>query len=229
MHLVAQCVDLRATFAGRFRFEWDESDWAERPEFRAVEAPWLTVIPGRLGRIFPWGGRLLAAYTTVRSARRSLEILDGVTVRQGGTVGDKTSSEIIVTFDVSLIDAVAAILGSKRPRKCLTPDRRALLVERGRRFRFPTKEDGANEGLARPDSTNGPQGGFTPRPWRGAGIPYVVEPAPRGWSAPRPGDSRSTEDARTGHHPKRRPRSLSQPHRQQDNHDHNRDHSDAGS
>ena len=69
-----------------------------------------------------------------------------MTVRQGGTVGDKTSSEIIVTFDVSLIDAEAAILGSKRPRKPLSPDQRALLVERGRRLRFLGKEDGATRG-----------------------------------------------------------------------------------
>jgi hypothetical protein len=58
-------------------------------------------------------------------------------------------------IDFWLIDAVAAILGSKRPRKCLTPDQRALLVERGRRFRFLGNEHGANEPLARPDSTNG--------------------------------------------------------------------------
>jgi len=153
-HPVAQCVDLRATFTGRFRSEWDESYGVERAEFRTDEGPWLTVIPGRLGRIFPWGGRLLAAYTAARPARLALETLDGVTVRQGGTVGQHTSSEIIVAFDVSLIDAVAAILGSKRPRKRLTPDQRALLVERGRRFRFHGKEDGANEGFPRLDSTN---------------------------------------------------------------------------
>src|SRR5688572_23684705 len=134
MHPLVQCVDLRATFAGRFRFEWDESYGTERPQFRAGEDPWLTVIPGRLGRIFPWGGFLLAAHTTAKPARRALEALNGVTVRQGGTVGDKTSSEIIVTFGVSLIDAVAAILGSKRPRQRLTPNQRALLVERGRHF-----------------------------------------------------------------------------------------------
>ena len=63
--------------------------------------------------------------------------------------------EIIVTFDLPLLDAVAAFLRSKRPGKRLTPEQRALLVERGRRFRFFSKEDGANEGLARPDSTNG--------------------------------------------------------------------------
>jgi hypothetical protein len=129
-----------------FRFEWDESYAAERPEFRAVEAPWLTVIPGRVGRIFLRRGRLLAAYTTVRSARRALEILDGVTVRQGGTVGDKTSSEIIVTFEVSRIDAVAVILRSKRPRKRVTPNQRALQVERGRHFRFLRKEEGQTRG-----------------------------------------------------------------------------------
>jgi hypothetical protein len=39
-HPVAQSVDLRATFAGRFWFEWDESYAAERLEFRTVEAPW---------------------------------------------------------------------------------------------------------------------------------------------------------------------------------------------
>ena len=90
-----------------------------------------------------------------KRARRALEILDGLTVRQGGTVGGKTASEIIATFDVALIDVVAAILGSKRPRKGLTPDQRALLVERARHFRFLGKEDGANEGLATTDSTNG--------------------------------------------------------------------------
>jgi hypothetical protein len=155
MNPVAQCVDLRATFAGRFRFEWDESYRAERPEFRAIEAPWPTVIPGRLGRIFPWGGRLLAAYTTARPARRALEALDGATVRQGGVVGQQTSSEIIVIFDVAIIDAVAAILESKRPRKCLTLEQRALLVERGRRFRFLGKKTGQKRGLSRLDLTNG--------------------------------------------------------------------------
>lgn len=85
-----------------------------------------------------------------------------MTVRQGGTVGDKTSSELIAAFDVSLIEAVAAILGSKRPRNRLAPDQRALLVERGRHFRFLRKEGGANEGLARPDSTNCPLTRLTP-------------------------------------------------------------------
>jgi hypothetical protein len=153
-HPIAQSVDLRATFAGGFRFEWDESYAAERPEFRAVEAPWLTGIPGRVGRTSRGADACLRRIRPCGRRDAPWKSSPG-TVRQGGTVGDKTSSEIIVTFEVSRIDAVAVILRSKRPRKRLTPNQRALLVERGRHFRFLRKEDGANEGLARPDSTNG--------------------------------------------------------------------------
>ena len=80
----------------------------------------------------------LAAYSKARTARRALESLDGVTVAQGGT----PCPEVIVIFDVSLIDVVAAIVGSKRPRKRLTPEQRAALVERGRGFRFPSTKTG---------------------------------------------------------------------------------------
>lgn len=58
-HPVVQCVGLRTTFAGRFRFEGDESHGAERPAFRAVEAPWLTVIPAGLAGSFRGAGACL--------------------------------------------------------------------------------------------------------------------------------------------------------------------------
>jgi hypothetical protein len=70
-------------------------------------------------------------------------------------LGHQTSSEIIFALAISPIEVVAAILGSKGPRRLLTPNQRALLIERGRCFRFLGNEDGANEPLARPDSTNG--------------------------------------------------------------------------
>ncbi len=108
-HPVATCVDLRATFAGRFRFVWDESYFAERPDRRAVEAPWLTRIPCRDGFIAPHGGRRLMAYATTR--RRVLAALGCVTPHQLGT------GEITVTFDVADIDAVAEVLGARRPRR----------------------------------------------------------------------------------------------------------------
>ncbi len=144
------CVDLRATFHGVFRFDWDEAYVAERPEFRAKEAPWLTLIPGRRGRIFPWGGRLLAAYTNNRMARQALETLDGMTVRQGGTVGRFVCPEVIVTFDVDLIDSVAAILQSKRAFRKPPPG----TADRIRAYRFSAETAAAKGRSVKPDSTN---------------------------------------------------------------------------
>ena len=97
-HPIAQCVDLRASFRGLFRFAWDDAHGAERPDYRRVEAAWLTVIRCRFGKIFPWGGRLLAAYSTSR--RRALVALPGVTVVLGGAVGQAHAPEVIVRFDV---------------------------------------------------------------------------------------------------------------------------------
>jgi hypothetical protein len=120
-HPIAQCIDLRATFAGQFRFGWDEAYAAERPDRRRVEAPWLTIIRCRSGRIFPWGGRLLAAYSSRR--RHALANLLAVTSVQGGTAGRFSAGEVIVTFEVSHIEAVAACLGAYRPRQ-LSPEER---------------------------------------------------------------------------------------------------------
>ena len=106
---VGTCVDLRTTFAGRFRFVWDESYFAERPDRRAVEAPWLTRIPCRDGFIAPHGGRRLMAYTTTR--RRVLAALRCVIPHQLGT------GEITVTFDVADIDVVAGVMGARRLRR----------------------------------------------------------------------------------------------------------------
>jgi hypothetical protein len=108
-HPVVACVDLRATFAGRFRFTWDESYYGERPDRRKVEAPWLTRIPCRFGFIAPHGRRRLMAYTTTR--RRALAALPCVTVHQQGR------GEVAVTFDVADIDVVATMLVAKRPRR----------------------------------------------------------------------------------------------------------------
>ena len=121
-HPVASCVDLRATFAGQFRLTWDPSYDAERPDWRKVEAAWLTRIPCRFGFIAPHGGRRLMAYTTTR--RRALAALPCVTPHQ---VGD---GEILVTFDVGDIEAVAEVLGAKRPRQ-ISEATRARLRRQG--------------------------------------------------------------------------------------------------
>jgi len=124
-HPRAQCVDLRASFPGRFRFAFEDSYQAERSDLRKVEAAWLTVIPCRHGaRIFPWGGRQLAAYCTAARARM-LEQVPGVRVAQGGP----RCPEAVLTFDVDLLDRVADVLGARRPRR-LTDEQRAACSAR---------------------------------------------------------------------------------------------------
>src|SRR5436189_2960137 len=102
------CVDLRATFSDRYKMAWDPAYEAERPDLRNREAPWLTRIPGRFGFIFPWGHCLLAAWCTMSGRRQDeLTAISGVEVRSGGRSAGRLCPEVIVTFDVSLIDEVA--------------------------------------------------------------------------------------------------------------------------
>jgi hypothetical protein len=125
-HPQAQCVDLRATFAGVFNFAWEESYAAERPEFRAIEAPWLTIIPGERGRIFPWGRTRLAAYSDHGPTVRALTAMPCATVHAGGP------QEVIVLFEATDIDAVAAVLGSSRYVRPQTDDEHAAWLQEHR-------------------------------------------------------------------------------------------------
>ena len=133
-HPRAQCVDLRQTFAGRrFKFAWDEAHRVERPEFRKVEAAWLTTIPCRAGTIYPHGARHLAALCTAGApTRRALEALVCVTVTQGG---GPRCPEVIVTFDVADFDTVAAIMQPRRQRR-LSPEQRAAASAKLQAYKF---------------------------------------------------------------------------------------------
>jgi hypothetical protein len=75
-----------------------------------------------VGRSAP--AQRLAAYS--KSRRHRLTGLAGVTVVQAGTVGRLTAGEVIVTFDVDLIDAEADLLKARRPAH-------VSAAERGRR------------------------------------------------------------------------------------------------
>ena len=135
------CVDLRAMFAGRFRFAWDPSYTAERAERRSAAATWLTRIPCRFGFIALHGGRRLLAYTTTR--RRALVALRCVTVHQEG------EGEVLVTFDVADIDAVAHVLRARRPRQVSAATRARLsrqgFPHRGKIFGSRSDDDGPGE------------------------------------------------------------------------------------
>jgi len=129
-HPRAQCMDVRATFGRRFRYTRDDSSAAERSAFRTVETPCLSIIPCRFGKIFRWGGRVLAAYCPAGPAkRRALADLDGATVVQGVAVG---CPEVVVTFDVNRIDQVAAVLHARRPRAPLSEVARPHSYRRAR-------------------------------------------------------------------------------------------------
>jgi hypothetical protein len=149
------CVDLRVTFGRQFRYVWDEAYAAERPDFRAREAPWLTVIPCRYGRIFPWGGRLLAAYCPAGSAKRcELAKVEGTRVVQGAVVG---CPEVVVTFDVERTEEVAAILQARRRRPRASAAQRAALAA-GRRP-FVARRHVENGHLPSPETTIDPSRG----------------------------------------------------------------------
>ncbi len=134
-HHKTNCVDLRAMFKDEFRLEHEEAYEAEDPKYRAHEEAWLTIIPGKLGWVFPWGGRILAAYTKSPSARRALEQHPKVVVKQGGTIGDLVCPEAILAFDVELIYEVADILRLKRRRK-ISPEARIAAIERLAKYQF---------------------------------------------------------------------------------------------
>lgn len=66
--MTAECLNLREMFGDQYRVEFEESYSAERPEFRAQEAPWLMVIRGQAGEVFPWDESTLVASTYRRGS-----------------------------------------------------------------------------------------------------------------------------------------------------------------
>jgi len=123
------CLNLRESFKGEFKFGWDEAYHAERPEFRAYEAAWLTIIPGKFGKVFPWGGRRLAAYCTAGVAKR-VQLAELGVIKQGGAeaIDRHSFSDVIVVFEPEQLEAVAEVLKLRRPRKALNDKQRAVLA-----------------------------------------------------------------------------------------------------
>jgi hypothetical protein len=138
-HPVADCIDLRAMFGADYRCEFEESYHAEKPEFRSVEAAWLTIIPCKWGHIYPHGGRMLAAYCGRRSRVDVLMGLDCVTVHVDCEVEGKRGRpgfrECTVLFDVADFDKVAELMEPKR-RYRLSPERRLACAERLKAYHF---------------------------------------------------------------------------------------------
>jgi len=124
------CINLKEMFGERFKIDVEESYYAERPEFRAAELPWLMMIPCQNGHICPWGGSNLAACTNGSGAiAKRLKDLSFTTVAQDGADGAN------VVFDVAHFDQVAEIMLPRRRRR-LSPEARQRLAEAGAKTRF---------------------------------------------------------------------------------------------
>jgi hypothetical protein len=137
------CINLRQRFGDLYKVQFEESYYAERPEFRSEEAPWLMVIPCLNGHICPWGGRLLAACTrTAGPVARRLKKLPFAQVAQDGDDGAN------VLFDVRHFDEVAKIMKPRRRRR-LSDQQKRESVERLRRYwprKGQTVKDAARQG-----------------------------------------------------------------------------------
>ncbi len=122
------CVNLKQRFGDRYRITYEESFWAERPEFRQDEEPWLQIIPCRNGHIYPWGGTKLAACTTTSGpVANRLRTLPSVEVAQDGADG------VNVVFNVAHFEVVAEIMRPRR-RRWVSETERQRLAELSRRY-----------------------------------------------------------------------------------------------
>ena len=125
-----KCVDLRKLYGDRFKMGLEESYFAERPEFRKQERPWLTHILCQYGTIGVWGDNDLVACTTRNGATASkLRKLPFARVAQDGSDG------VNVVFDLKHFDEVAEIMKPRRRRQ-LSEQEKQRLIEMGAKYRY---------------------------------------------------------------------------------------------
>lgn len=135
----ATCVNLKEMFGDRFKIDVDESYYAERPELRREEEPWLTHVVCQHGHIGVWGEDLLVAATnSAGSVAMRLKALPFVQVAQDGADG------VNVTFPLEHFDAVAEIM-KPRKRRRLSEEQRAANIERLAKYQFPSARQNAPE------------------------------------------------------------------------------------
>lgn len=130
----AEPLNLRELFGETYRIGFEESYYAERTR-HTIDDPWLQIIPGTYGHIYPHGGELLAV-STHRRGRIAKKLIDlpGVVVVQSGDDG------INATFPLSVFDDVASLIGARK-RRNVSPEQRERLLSIGAAHRFTAKTD----------------------------------------------------------------------------------------
>jgi hypothetical protein len=125
-----QPIDLHERFGSRYRVEFEESYYAEHGPHATVNDPWLQIIPGRLGHIYPFGGELMAASTDSRGPiAKRLAVLPFCQVYQDGDDG------VTVVFHVKHLREVAKVIRARTTRK-LSPEAKQRLLDAGAKNRF---------------------------------------------------------------------------------------------
>jgi hypothetical protein len=62
----AELINLREHIGDQHKIGWDPAYFAEHGPTATADDPWLQIIPGRHGHIFPFGGEMLAVSTDLR-------------------------------------------------------------------------------------------------------------------------------------------------------------------
>lgn len=134
-------INLRERFGRRFQIGHDPAFEAEDRRLAKADEPWLQIIPGRLGHVYPFGGDTLAATTnSCGPVANKLKASPFCEVWQDGSDG------VTVLFRVDHFPRVAKILHLRTRRQLSDGQRRGL--EYGRKHRFKNKHgDETGDGL----------------------------------------------------------------------------------
>ena len=115
------CINLKERFGRKFKVIYEESYYAQYGPRARVDDPWLQIIPGRRGHVYPWDLARLAATskTSGPTAKRLPELA-------GAEVYVDASDGATILFPVDLLDQVADILLLRRRRRMSEKERQRL-------------------------------------------------------------------------------------------------------
>lgn len=138
------CINLKSVFGGTYRIALDESHQPGE-----TLDPWLFLIPGRYGHVYPYGGELLCAYTDRPKLKKILKAIPGADVWQEG------DTELIVRFHVTRSDPVFKALKLQRKKKASPAQLEGLARGRAsRRSLSPATSEFPNRGDERINATS---------------------------------------------------------------------------
>lgn len=144
-------INLRERYGDKYRISYEESYYAQYGRRAKIDDPWLQIIVGRRGHIYPFGGNSLAASTNACGpVARRLAALPFCRTWQAGDDG------VTVLFDVAYLGAVAKLLRIPKKRRLTAAQRRGLAEGAAYRFKKKPVVEGTSgdpELSATPDTT----------------------------------------------------------------------------